>query len=493
MAEREIAVTKEALHQYIIIRKLHMELEEEREASATAANEALSVILRLQREKAAEKMEACQYRRIAEEKMHHAEQSLIILEEEMQQKEFEILILKHQIKLYKTKLLSNGIGDLGSGNVVTSEDGALVDKTGLHGYISRNISLPPLRVVKLCSETGGNENSLLAFSEQTKWKRIGDCTDQLGDKNRETPNLFRESATDDYNSEEVDGEVKYESSPRRNGCQTTSSNSPHSSGKEFSSCSRDSTLTGDALCHSNCGTKICLDAEGASSLHSQAVKQVDTMESVGDSISHDQIESRRNANHLACVHDIFEVPESDKYHTSREPNKHFLEESIKESKTSVGTEDLVSQDTVESPSRDNDWLDRVVTHSDHSSGISTPTSQPDKLSAPTKGEMLNYNSVLVDSINRTCIMRNDFEHIKFQLQQIEYEKIMKMEDYERSNEQLKLLRDIYDKLNTIECHLQSSRSKKCLQHNESQLISVIENADIRSQLISPLATAHTAP
>jgi len=98
MAEAEITGLKEALrNQLFIIKKLYAELEEEREASASGANEALAMILRLQKEKAEEKMEACQYKKMAEAKMHHAEEYLVMLEQDICCKDIEIASLKHQM------------------------------------------------------------------------------------------------------------------------------------------------------------------------------------------------------------------------------------------------------------------------------------------------------------------------------------------------------------------------------------------------------------
>ena len=61
MLGSEIKALKEALcAQQQLLQKLYNELDVEREASSTAASEALSMILRLQGEKAAVKMEANQ-------------------------------------------------------------------------------------------------------------------------------------------------------------------------------------------------------------------------------------------------------------------------------------------------------------------------------------------------------------------------------------------------------------------------------------------------
>ncbi|WOL08621.1 hypothetical protein Cni_G17374 [Canna indica] len=460
MDERKVAIAKEVTHHYIIMRNLYMELEKEREASATAASEALSMILKLQNEKAAEKMEACQYKRMAEEKMQYAQQCLTTLQEAMQEKEFENSILKHEIQLYKTKLLSNGISDVDHGDCTTSEDlssyedSTLMEKISLHDHEKRNIPLPSIGLCRLHSEVGSDENSHLPSSVQTNWKIIGEYTDLLNDKNKEVTDLFLES-------EEVNGKVRYGLTPGRDEGQTARSNSSLISGEVSSCCSLHSALTSEVLYRSKHGTRSHLCNGSASNLS-----------------SHNQIEYRRNSLQV-CVHDIFEVPESDKYCTSSEPSNHLLEKSKLETKTSVATKDLVPQETAGFIFRDNGFSDRVFTSTEIDSGISSPITavsspQPDKLSTTRKGEMLKNNPVHVDTVSGTSILQNDFENIKCQLQKMECGKMMKMEDYDWNVDQLKLLRGIYEQLNTIEGHLNNDKSKKCSQHDESQLVSVME-------------------
>ncbi|CAH8358708.1 unnamed protein product [Eruca vesicaria subsp. sativa] len=94
-----------------LLQKINQELDAEREASSSAASEALSMILRLQGEKAALEMEASQYKRMAEEKMCHAETSLVLFEDLIYQKEMEIASLEFQVQAYRCKLLSLGCSD----------------------------------------------------------------------------------------------------------------------------------------------------------------------------------------------------------------------------------------------------------------------------------------------------------------------------------------------------------------------------------------------
>lgn len=112
MSQSEIGALKETLSaQQELLQKLHNELDAEREAAATAASEALSVILRLQGEKAAVKMEAEQYKRLAEERMCHAEESFAVVEDIIQEREMEVAALDYQVQTYRCKLLSMGCDD----------------------------------------------------------------------------------------------------------------------------------------------------------------------------------------------------------------------------------------------------------------------------------------------------------------------------------------------------------------------------------------------
>ncbi|RYR19863.1 hypothetical protein Ahy_B03g064762 isoform A [Arachis hypogaea] len=110
MAEADITAMKETLRaQKTLLQQVHAELDQKREASTTAASKAMDMILRLQSEKAAVKMEASHYKRMAEEKIGHAEETLEVFEELMYQKEMETTALEFQVLAYKQKLLALGV------------------------------------------------------------------------------------------------------------------------------------------------------------------------------------------------------------------------------------------------------------------------------------------------------------------------------------------------------------------------------------------------
>ncbi|XP_010550886.1 PREDICTED: myosin-binding protein 3-like [Tarenaya hassleriana] len=80
---------------------LVVELEEERAASATAADEAMAMILRLQADKAYLELEAKQYERMMEEKFAYDEEEMTVLKEILVRREKENHYLEKELEGYK--------------------------------------------------------------------------------------------------------------------------------------------------------------------------------------------------------------------------------------------------------------------------------------------------------------------------------------------------------------------------------------------------------
>ncbi|KAB5552762.1 hypothetical protein DKX38_010073 [Salix brachista] len=147
--ETSITALKEALYiQQHLLQNLYTELDEEREASASAASEALSMILRLQGEKASLKLEASQYKRMEEAKMCHAEEALAVVEDLIYQRELEIASLEYQVQAYRYRLLSMGCNDLGvyensfPENLLVQRNDPLSGNGGAQGNLRRFNSSP---------------------------------------------------------------------------------------------------------------------------------------------------------------------------------------------------------------------------------------------------------------------------------------------------------------------------------------------------------------
>ena len=83
---------------------LYAELEEERSASAVAANQTMAMINRLQEEKAAMQMEALQYQRMMEEQSEYDQEALQLLNELMLKREKEKQELEKELEIYRKKV-----------------------------------------------------------------------------------------------------------------------------------------------------------------------------------------------------------------------------------------------------------------------------------------------------------------------------------------------------------------------------------------------------
>ncbi|XP_051152453.1 myosin-binding protein 7 [Andrographis paniculata] len=106
-----VALRETVSSQQETIQDLICELEEERNASSSATNETMSMILRLQREKAEIEMEAKQFKRFVEEKIAHDQQEMLELEEMLYKREHTIEALTCEIQAYKHRLMSYGLSE----------------------------------------------------------------------------------------------------------------------------------------------------------------------------------------------------------------------------------------------------------------------------------------------------------------------------------------------------------------------------------------------
>lgn len=82
---------------------LYMELDEERSASAVAANNAMAMITRLQAEKAAVQMEALQYQRMMEEQAEYDQEALQVMKDMVMKRDEDIKVLESELEVYREK------------------------------------------------------------------------------------------------------------------------------------------------------------------------------------------------------------------------------------------------------------------------------------------------------------------------------------------------------------------------------------------------------
>lgn len=86
---------------------LYLELEKERSAAATAADEAMAMILRLQEEKASIEMDARQYQRMIEEKTAYDAEEMSILKEILVRREREMHFLEKEVEAFQKSLFAD--------------------------------------------------------------------------------------------------------------------------------------------------------------------------------------------------------------------------------------------------------------------------------------------------------------------------------------------------------------------------------------------------
>ncbi|KAK3031749.1 hypothetical protein RJ639_036629 [Escallonia herrerae] len=82
---------------------LYMELDEERSASAVAANNAMAMITRLQADKASVQMEALQYQRMMDEQAEYDQEALQVMKDMLVKREDEIKVLEADLEAYREK------------------------------------------------------------------------------------------------------------------------------------------------------------------------------------------------------------------------------------------------------------------------------------------------------------------------------------------------------------------------------------------------------
>lgn len=96
-------------HDKKLLSALYKELEEERNASAISANQAMAMITRLQEEKAALNMEALQCVRMMEEQAEYDEEALQKANDFLAEREKEIQDLEAELELYRNKVGNTSI------------------------------------------------------------------------------------------------------------------------------------------------------------------------------------------------------------------------------------------------------------------------------------------------------------------------------------------------------------------------------------------------
>lgn len=433
MAENETTQLQRAIFaQYILMKKLFMELEEEREASATAASAALSMIRKLQKEKEVERMEAWQYKRIAEEKINHTDRALEILKEVMQQKELELSYLRNQLQVYKHRLLDVGIDDCDIADDTITNNIPLFESKDVENLchnIKRNFSLPTLQLNKLFAEMDINKNDGAIQSARTRLDSYmyNSSENELEQVSRDGNDYkaleAKKSLLTDMDSTEKHGEEP--NSPSSGMLQQ-----PHPL-EESSRCSSFSVVSHQRERCSERAIQVEEDAEGT--LHHDQLKA-----------SCSDIEMDGTAVRPTSDVDTLKIPERSKV----------------AAESSCTGNDIITKESEFSP---------TVVPKERGSHVLS------KLSATRKvGSMNNVDrNVRLSTGNSTP--RAGVERTRSRLKRVQSEKMVELNDPRRSKEQIIMLKEVYEQLNMIESHMRPSSSQETPRSDQS-LDSVVEAA-----------------
>ncbi|KAG8047637.1 hypothetical protein GUJ93_ZPchr0008g11505 [Zizania palustris] len=434
MAEIEDTQLQKAIFaQYIMMKKLFMELEEEREASATAASAALTMIRKLHKEKEAARMEAWQYKRIAEEKINHTDKALEILQEIMQQKELENSYLRNQLLVYKHKLLDVGIDDCDiSDETITNSIPLFESKTvqDLCHSIRRNFSLPTLQLNKHSAEKDTDKN---VEAVQSAKSRLGGHFSNSDENELEHVSGY----AIDFKTLEVqkclptymDATKKHveEANPPSN--ITFQQSHPLEESSNCSSFCESSNL------RDTCSERaIQVEEDAENTLHGDQLK-----------VPHSDIKMDEVAVH----------PTSDNIETLKIPGRSQVAEE-----SSCTADEIITKESECSPT--------AAQKERRSPALS-------KLSATRKVGSMNNLDRNVRVITGSSTPRAGVERTRSRLKRVQSEKMVELNSPRKNKEQIIMLKEVYEQLNMIESHMRPSTSQET-PRNDQSLDSVLEAA-----------------
>ncbi|OAY46832.1 myosin-binding protein 7 isoform X2 [Manihot esculenta] len=437
--ETDVTALEEALYaQQQLLQKLNAELDVEREAAASAASEALSMILRLQGEKASLKMEASQYKRMAEEKMCHAQEALAIFEDLIYQREMEIASLEFQVHAYRYRLLSMGCNDLDVYEIKFPED------------------LLMQRHDNLLGEKGTNNNvKRITTVPQAMIKDPNHKRSAIERKKSVTPLPDPPSPVDETMNQEIDDSEKKLAS-----CSTLDLNSYWEEIKKLDERMKEIS---DSKDHSGRNkSTLWKGGNWPSSLFSQ-VSIGNCIDIVREASANNSDEENSQAKKVtdhdpACsssVQDIFEVPQATDYQ-SRKPCESW--------KITLGKPDSVTENTLDSPKKHE--IERVKPIL-----ISTSTNHERKLLKPRN--LLSLSRPLIQKVN----LGNpppDYKRLSWRIDRLERERNYARQEIIDGGEELNILKEILDQLKSIESEMKSWRAQKSLLPKEQFLASLQE-------------------
>ncbi|XP_027070499.1 uncharacterized protein [Coffea arabica] len=443
----DIDILKETLcAQQQLLQKLYNELEAEREASSSAASEALSMILRLQGEKAAVQMEAEQYKRLAEEKMGYAEESLAIFEDIMYQKDMEMAALDSQVQAYRYKLLSMGCEDPGIGETTSPENllqrnESFVGETNLK-RIGRRNSAPLLTLIS-CMRKGVTEReSCLSPKTDLVHKTVEDCTAQdMNESSSDWEKKTDNSNMGDINSyleqiRKLDGRVK------------------EIAGVSYANL-QSSTRSPSPLSQSS-GNPYDLTRE-------PTAYDMDKVKHPGN------VKESEITTECPCspgVLDVFEVPQVEESYDDCQLKRNNQKKMVLQDENKVEKPDAVSEEIVKPyiQEQESDWLQKVLKSSQQQKTFCKPSSAIE----------VDCNFATVHPIGKVSISQPLLQQFNQTSEIVEIDRQAGRLVSADREEERKLLKEIREKLNSIECEIRSWKVKESSHRDEVPIATLAE-------------------
>ncbi|KOM32865.1 hypothetical protein LR48_Vigan01g242100 [Vigna angularis] len=434
MAESDITVMKETLRaQQQLLQKLYAELDKEREASATAASETMDMILRLQGEKAAVKMEASHYKRMAEEKIGHAEATLEVFEELMYQKEMEIASLEFQILAYRNKLLTLGY-DFNASDLEFTEE-LLMSRSASNDQgendrassstVRRLTSLPPIPLKNNLKSARKRERSPspVPVLVPDTFPRIVESDG----REATSPSMDLPTKSEDYAEGSLD--AYWNQIMRLDEKVKVISDCKESEGEQCTTLRSRRGRSGSIFSQAN--IKLSTD-------------QTDT----SCSGKENQTQDREAVVIPSCssnIHDVFEVPQTG------EPGKRRLEKWISDADNRLTKPDLVSDEIIGSHVKyDMDKLKSMLS-ANLESRIPSPKDMKAIVWKKKEGVDVDCNAIA------------EFQKLNQRIDQLERETVSAMKEIMnevKGEEHLNLLKDICSQLKSMESEMRSEKTPK---------------------------------
>ncbi|KAG6673287.1 hypothetical protein I3842_16G103900 [Carya illinoinensis] len=457
MSEIDITAIKDTLQtQQQLLQKLYIELDEEREASSTAASEALSMILRLQGEKAAVQMEASQYKRLAEERMSYVENSLSVFEDVINQKEMEIASLEFQVQAHKWKLLSMGCGDLGAYESRFPEHPFLQRnylcklEIGANTIVRRLNSLPPIQLKDSYQKQSNLEREISGIPlsdfipKIVKLKADQEFNVQNMDLEKKAGN-YASGTYDSYWEQirKLDERVKEVSD-----CKGSGRDNSASLKSESMTCSLFPQVSIDKLCDQT------------------SVESITNLEQVKLHEHRQESEAIVNYPCSSSVQDILEVPQNNEKRKAHDYQEEWSK-LILEGENRVGKPDLVSEDPCASNNKDEtEWTKKMLHCENHDN------------------KLIKARNRASDDCNVSCFpsrmgvseSQASFQQLCQRIERLEGDRHYFRKEISEAGEEegLNLLKEIHEQLNMIQTEVRSWRTKKSPPQDEQPLLSLTE-------------------